>query len=117
MNPLVGPGGLSRRHVFRAGSYAAATFLRLKVAPPCPIRAARPKTTICRPVQTLATPPPEGAIGAFGSSRQLPASGLDVVAPALATAAGAITSASASAIRFIVAPSGLRLHRKISRTG
>jgi hypothetical protein len=90
---------------------------RFEVAPPCPILAARPKTTICRPVQTLATPPLLGAIGAFGSSRQLPARGLDVVAPALATAAGTITSARINVIRFIVCSFRLRLHRKISRTG
>src|ERR671922_2843192 len=101
MNPLVGPGGVSRRHAFVAGSYVAAMFLRLKCAP-CLMVAERPKTTIWRPVQTLATPPSFGTIGAFGSSRQLPASGLDVVAPALATAAGAIRSARASASRFIV---------------
>src|SRR5919204_3120236 len=81
--------------------------MRSTVDPAGPCLLERPKTIICRPVQTLARPPSFGAMGAFGSSRQLPARGLVVVAPALATAAGAITSARANAIRFIVvAPSG-----------
>src|SRR5436309_2057781 len=102
MNELVGPGGLRRRHVFRAGSYAAATAARWNVDPAGPCLLERPKTIICLPVHALARPPSFGWNGAFGSSRQLPARGLAVVAPALATAAGATTSARANAIRFIV---------------
>src|SRR5919204_1443099 len=101
MNEPVGPGGLSRRHAFRAGSYAAATATRWNVDPAGPCLLERPKRIICLPVQTLARPPSFGTIGAFGSSRQLPARGLAVVAPALATAAGAATSARARAVRFI----------------
>src|SRR5919204_250396 len=65
MNELVGPGGLSRRHAFRAGSYAAATAMRWNVDPAGPCLLERPKRIICLPVQTLATPPSFGTIGAF----------------------------------------------------
>src|SRR5438477_8674138 len=117
VNELVGPGGLSRRQAFRAGSYAAATATRWNVDPAGPCLLERPKRIISLPVHALARPPSFGVIGAFGSSRQLPPRGLAVVAPALATAAGATTSARASISRFIVCSFRLRLHRKISRIG
>src|SRR5438128_7784432 len=111
MKEGVGFGGLRRRQTFRGGSYAAATLTRLEVAPPSAFFAERPKTIICRPVQTLARPPSFGAIGAFGRARQVPERGL-----AAAVATGAIASIRRSASRFMWC--SLRsTARKISRTG
>src|SRR5439155_12937815 len=75
-------GGDRRRQAFVAGSYAAATWADLRTAPSSWRVVAAPKTIISLPVHAL-TAPGSGRIGAGGSPRHVPATGV------AATAAGA----------------------------